>query len=219
VLGSLLQPFRLLSTEAQAGCQTFNETGKTVCGRFLDYWKTHGGLAQQGYPITNEFQEVSDLNSQTYTVQYFERAVFEKHPENAAPNDVLLSQLGTFQLQRKYPGGDPSGGAPPPQPPAQSGETFTFNGTTTTKTDQFHLAGGNYKASWKATASQYGCYIGASLKATDPNLFVFETIANATVAKNETRSDSTNIYGLKAGDYYIDVLASTCQSWSITVNK
>jgi branched-chain amino acid transport system substrate-binding protein len=34
-------------------------------------------------------------------VQYFERAVFELHPENQAPNDVLLSQLGTFRLKQK----------------------------------------------------------------------------------------------------------------------
>jgi hypothetical protein len=30
--------------------------------------------------------------------------VFEYHPENAAPNDVLLSQLGTFQYRMKYSG-------------------------------------------------------------------------------------------------------------------
>ena len=30
----------------------------------------------------------------TYTVQYFERARFEAHPENAAPHDVLLGQFG-----------------------------------------------------------------------------------------------------------------------------
>ncbi|MFL5735444.1 MAG: alpha/beta fold hydrolase, partial [Chloroflexia bacterium] len=45
-----------------------------------------------------------DLNGKPYTVQYFERAVFELHPENAAPYDVLLSQLGTFQNQK---GGGP----------------------------------------------------------------------------------------------------------------
>jgi hypothetical protein len=29
-----------------------------------------------------------------YTVQYFERARFEYHPENAPPYDVLLGQFG-----------------------------------------------------------------------------------------------------------------------------
>src|SRR6478672_6761107 len=32
---------------AAQDCNTFNETGQTVCGRFLEYWNTHGGLAQQ----------------------------------------------------------------------------------------------------------------------------------------------------------------------------
>ena len=58
---------------------------------FLDYWNAHGGLAQQGFPISEEFVEKSDLNGQEYTVQYFERAVFEMHPENQPPYDVLLS--------------------------------------------------------------------------------------------------------------------------------
>jgi branched-chain amino acid transport system substrate-binding protein len=80
----------------------FNETGKTLGGKFREYWEKNGGLAQQGYPISDEFQERSDLDGKTYTVQYFERAVFELHPENQAPFDVLLSQLGTFQYKRKY---------------------------------------------------------------------------------------------------------------------
>src|SRR5438874_13578588 len=78
----------------QANCQTFPETGKSVCGRFLSYWREHGGLAQQGYPISGEFPERSEIDGKTYTVQYFERAVFEVHPENRPPYDVLLSLLG-----------------------------------------------------------------------------------------------------------------------------
>src|SRR5438132_14405885 len=75
---------------AQAGIRTFPETGKTVQGKFLTYWNTHGGLAQQGYPISEQMQERSDTDGKTYAVQYFERAVFEAHPENKAPYDVLL---------------------------------------------------------------------------------------------------------------------------------
>ncbi len=89
------------------GSVLFPETSKRLGGKFLDYWQSHGGLAQQGYPISDEFQEKSDLNGQTYTVQYFERAVFELHPENQPPYDVLLSQLGTFRYKDLYP--------PPPQ--------------------------------------------------------------------------------------------------------
>ena len=110
VLTSLFQPLAHLQSfaQGQAGCRTFQETGKTVCGRFLQYWQENGGLPQQGYPISNEFAEKSDLDGKTYMVQYFERAVFEMHPENKPPQDVLLSHLGLFQFQRKYPNGEPS---------------------------------------------------------------------------------------------------------------
>lgn len=87
-----------------AGSVLFPETGRRLGGKFLTYWRSHGGLAQQGFPISDEFTEVSDLNGKPYTVQYFERAVFEMHPENQPPYDVLLSQLGTFQYKAKYGG-------------------------------------------------------------------------------------------------------------------
>jgi hypothetical protein len=85
-----------------AGTVLFAETGKRLGGRFLSYWEEHGGVQQNGYPISDEFTEVSDLDGKPYTVQYFERAVFEWHPENAQPYDVLLSQLGTYGWRDKY---------------------------------------------------------------------------------------------------------------------
>jgi len=96
------------ATHAQGDSQTFPQTGKTVSGTFLTYWNNHGGLAQQGYPISDQMQEVSSTDGKTYTVQYFERAVFEMHPENQPPYDVLLSLLGTFLYNQKYPTGAPN---------------------------------------------------------------------------------------------------------------
>ncbi|MDQ6694278.1 MAG: PQQ-dependent sugar dehydrogenase [Chloroflexota bacterium] len=92
---------------AQGTSMLFPETGKSVQGKFLDYWNGHGGLGQQGFPISGEMQEKSDNDGKTYTVQYFERAVFEAHPENPAPNDVLLSLLGAQLYKQKYPSGAP----------------------------------------------------------------------------------------------------------------
>jgi hypothetical protein len=93
------------SIRAQEGGRTFPETGKTVKGPFMEYWNAHGGLAQQGYPISEEIREHSDTDGKTYTVQYFERAVFELHPENKPPHDVLLSLLGALRYEQKYPDG------------------------------------------------------------------------------------------------------------------
>jgi len=88
--------------------QTFPQTGKTVRGSFLAYWYSNGGLAQQGLPLTDEFEETNPSNGKTYRVQYFERARFEAHPESAAPYNVLLGLLGTEQFGAKYPQGGPA---------------------------------------------------------------------------------------------------------------
>lgn len=93
--------------QAQVDARYFPETGQTVQGRFLDYWEQNGGLMQQGYPISGEVQERSEIDGKVYTMQYFERAVFELHPENQPPNDVLLSLLGVLKYNEKYPGGAP----------------------------------------------------------------------------------------------------------------
>ncbi|MFL5734227.1 MAG: hypothetical protein ACJ78Q_13645, partial [Chloroflexia bacterium] len=99
------QPTLPPATLPGVGSRTFPETGKTVSGLFLGYWDNNGGLAQQGYPISEVFGEVSDLNGQPYTVQYFERAVFEYHPEQKAPYDVQLTALGNLALAAHYPSG------------------------------------------------------------------------------------------------------------------
>src|SRR5690349_14905954 len=103
VLVSMVVPISAFAHVAQQGdCRTFSETGNSVCRTFLAYWTSHGGLAQQGFPLSGTLEEVSATDGKTYTVQYFERAIFEAHPENAAPNDILLSLLGVFLYQSKY---------------------------------------------------------------------------------------------------------------------
>jgi hypothetical protein len=108
VLLTMLFVLRSGGIAAQTGSRLFPETGKTVSGRFLEYWNTRGGLAQQGLPISDLMQERSDTDGKIYTVQYFERAVFELHPEFPPPNDVLLSLLGTFMYKENYPNGAPN---------------------------------------------------------------------------------------------------------------
>ncbi len=91
-----------------AGGTLFPETQLVICKAMESYWRANGGLQQFGYPISNSFSEKSALDGKAYTVQYFERAVFELHPENAPPYDVLLSQLGTLAYRQTYPDGAPN---------------------------------------------------------------------------------------------------------------
>ncbi len=80
----------------------FAETGQCARGPFLAYWQAHGGLAQFGYPISEQLVERLE-DGRAYTVQYFERARFEYHPENQAPYDVLLGHFGRRILSERHP--------------------------------------------------------------------------------------------------------------------
>ncbi|MBM4376647.1 MAG: hypothetical protein FJ095_16305 [Deltaproteobacteria bacterium] len=74
-------------------------TGHYVCGKLLASWKSHGvddaslsvrdrSIRLFGYPIS------PPVAYQGRTVQWFERARLELHPENKAPFDVLGGLLG-----------------------------------------------------------------------------------------------------------------------------
>ncbi|HEY8602129.1 MAG TPA: hypothetical protein VIL85_27130 [Thermomicrobiales bacterium] len=89
----------LAPVPASPGAAYFAETGHNLAGAFLTFWQANGGLAQLGYPLTEERREVLE-DGREYTVQYFERARLERHPENAAPYDVLLGQFGR-RLERE----------------------------------------------------------------------------------------------------------------------
>ena len=96
----------LPSTDHINGCDFAGATQHNLCGDFLAYWHSHGlnfgdagysdreSLALFGYPISEAY-----VDSQTgLLTQYFERAVFEYHPENQVPYKVLLRRLGAEQL-------------------------------------------------------------------------------------------------------------------------
>ena len=96
---------RFPKSEPRAACRFFAETGHNLCGAFLAYWRAGGleldgqpgfseaeSLALFGLPLSDEQRE--PLADATYTVQWFERARFELHPE-LGPDVVLLGLLGS----------------------------------------------------------------------------------------------------------------------------
>ncbi len=91
--------------QVASGAFYFRETGHSLSGVFRKYWEQQGGLAVFGFPISEEFIEVSATDGQLYTVQYFERNRFEYHPEKAGTEyEVLLGLLGSEQTRdRVFP--------------------------------------------------------------------------------------------------------------------
>ena len=122
-------PFQPLSAGGSDGnCVFFNETGHRLCSGFREFWQDHGldlgdqgvtireSLALFGYPISEEFTDPTT----GFTVQYFERARFEYHPEFAGTsNAVELGLLGNAQYERfkvKTSHGHNSSSTPVPTP-------------------------------------------------------------------------------------------------------
>jgi plastocyanin len=72
----------------------FAATGHSLNFGFKSYWEQNGGLAQFGYPISEEFLE-RGADGAVRTVQYFERARFEYHYDlGTVPYAVQLGMLG-----------------------------------------------------------------------------------------------------------------------------
>jgi hypothetical protein len=78
---------------AVPGGLNFPQTGYGVSGRFRTFWQQNGAVEVLGYPISPEVQETLS-DGQVHTVQYFERARLELHPQNPAPYDVQVGLLG-----------------------------------------------------------------------------------------------------------------------------
>jgi len=104
----------------------FPETGHSLAYGFLEYWQANGGLARLGFPRTEEFTETDPMVGLSYTVQYFERARFEYHPEFAGTEfEVLIGHTGRWALEQR--GVDPTGTATDPKAGARYFEETEHN--------------------------------------------------------------------------------------------
>jgi glucose/arabinose dehydrogenase len=84
-----------LDTPASSAVLAFPRTGVVLGGGFKHFWERHGGAARFGDPITAEFRERNPDDGREYTVQYFERARFEYHPEHrGTDHETQLGLLG-----------------------------------------------------------------------------------------------------------------------------
>jgi uncharacterized protein YkwD len=102
-----------------AALHYFAETGHAIAPQFWGYWSSHGlefdgqpstsfaeSLALFGMPLSEAAMEVNPTDGQQYLTQWFERARFEYHPENAGtPYAVLLGLLGA---ELSNPGAPPA---------------------------------------------------------------------------------------------------------------
>ena len=129
----------------------FAETGQAIAPEFAAYWQTKGGIERFGYPISQPVR----CNG-GYLSQFFQRAVFEYHPEYVGtPNAVLLRLLGNeFTADRIFDKADPATVAP---------DKIMFQQTG-------HSLGGPFLQFWQSTGglSIYGYPISEELSEVSP---------------------------------------------------
>ena len=129
-------------------------------GGFKQFWEANGGLTTFGYPITGEFRERNPADGQIYTVQYFERARFEYHPEHAGtPYETQLGLLGRQFANRRLD-------EPAFQPLAGGATASTASALVFAETG--HSLSGPFRARWEATggAAIYGLPISEPFEET-----------------------------------------------------
>jgi hypothetical protein len=78
------------SPQSPDDCKYFPETGHRVCGEFLDFFNSRGGLEIFGYPLTEAFED--ETRGGLY-VQYFQRTRMEFRPDNPDGYKVELGLL------------------------------------------------------------------------------------------------------------------------------
>jgi hypothetical protein len=80
---------------SNSGHLFFAATGHSIQGDILRFWQAEGGLAIFGFPLSEE------LTEDGHTVQYFERARLEHHPELGKAYRVLPSPVGALALRAR----------------------------------------------------------------------------------------------------------------------
>lgn len=116
----LIAPTVPPATPASGAPRCFPEAAPTISacvdGPIGAFWASQGGLPVFGYPLGPARQEGGR------TVQLFERARLEHHPQNQPPYEVLLGRLGADALAAR--------GEPPasPEPPREGCRHFLATG-------------------------------------------------------------------------------------------
>ncbi|MBV9121526.1 MAG: hypothetical protein JOZ39_12525, partial [Chloroflexi bacterium] len=103
---ALLPAGAMAAAPPPANTSFFPQTNHSVSFGFKHFFDTRGSLDNFGYPTTDEIQENG------WTVQYFQRARFEYHPEfGGSPYEVELGLLGDLTSGQTFDKAQPQAGA------------------------------------------------------------------------------------------------------------
>ena len=132
------------ASRSDTTCTYFRVTGHQICGDFRDFWQTHGlemgdqgastreSIALFGYPLSEQYVD----SATGLTVQYFERARLEYHPEfeGTAQSTITLGSLADTQPEQSSSASGPKRrrqSTPTPQPTTSPSPSPTSAATAT----------------------------------------------------------------------------------------
>jgi hypothetical protein len=152
----------------------FAQTGHAIAPEFWDYWSGHGlefdgqsgtafgeSLALFGMPLSEARIETSPTDRKPYLTQWFERARFEYHPENAGKADAVLLGL----LQRELQSASRPAAQSAPQSDAQPGGFIQVAGAQLTRLGQpVLLKGANYYPQWRPWSDMWSQWDAPQIK-------------------------------------------------------
>jgi len=107
--------FRVSSAQSDSNSRTFPETGNKIEGAFLEKYNSAADPLQiYGFPFTDAFIANDESPVAGLKVQYFDKARFEFHPENAPGKQVVVSPLGRYIFELEGIDSAPVSGASNP---------------------------------------------------------------------------------------------------------
>lgn len=195
--------FRRVNAASDDNTTFFQETGHRLSSGFRTFWEENGGLPIFGYPLSEEFKENG------LTVQYFERARFEWHPENQGTLfEIQLGHLGTQAAEKAkvnrapVPQSDEVSSYDPglwyvPEPPTPVQVTAPPPGSPTGQAKWIEVDLSNqYLRAWENSTVVFGEYIssGTYLHPTPTGYF--------SVFTKLQYDDMTNGIAAPPGEYY-----------------
>lgn len=217
------KPFQRVNAATNATTTFFPPTGHRLSSAFRDFWQANGGLIIFGYPISEEFTENG------LTVQYFERAKLEWHPDKiGTPYAVQLGLLGSEMAiadqvnQAPLPRAldtaeyDPNLWYTPLPPDADD----VRNPSASAPTDQAKWIevdlSDQYLRAWERSSVVYGAYVSTGVPAHPTPVGTFYIMAK--YAQRDLTGGTASAVELKLPDvpdvmYFYDDLALTGTYW------
>ena len=99
-----ISPTPAYQAQAPSSSRTFPETGKTVQGRFLDYWDDQRRAGAAGLPhLRRDAGEERRPTARLIRCSISSAPCSSSTPRTSAPYDVLLSLLGSTSVQAEVP--------------------------------------------------------------------------------------------------------------------